>query len=375
MRVGFLSLDNSQDAWAIYDGLLVEPFQRRGVVVDKAIPWRDYAKIDFSVYDVVVVRSTWDYQEDLDLFFRALTSIAGTEGVALENSLPTMRWNASKTYLRDLVRRRISIVPTAFVEVGAAAPDDGKTFTRPSDALRAALAVFDEVVVKPAVGASSFDTFRVARSALDEPFEFVEDRVVRELRGRDTTFGPTVKGGSTRFENMGDFVDAVFHYPSDSPRACLVQPYVPTIATEGEWSLFFFNGALSHAMRKVPKPGDFRVQEEFGATHTLVDPETLSTGIAACCEACIAAIAAQGLGTPLYARFDIVHVPAPILELATAGASSPFFCAGCDDANAGAFAVMEVELIEPSLYFNLVAAATETFCDAFLARHPLKPRA
>jgi glutathione synthase/RimK-type ligase-like ATP-grasp enzyme len=116
-------------------------------------------------------------------------------------------------------------------------------------------------------------------------------------------------------------------------RACMVQPFMGNVLAEGEYSLFFFSGDFSHAILKVPAAGEFRSQEERGAEILAVAPEErlLQRGRQA-----LAAVAP----TPLYARIDFVRNAA------------------------GDFAVMELELIEPSLYLRMDPGAPARFAGA-----------
>ena len=119
--------------------------------------------------------------------------------------------------------------------------------------------------------------------------------------------------------------------------AYMAQPFLPSIVAEGEFSLFFFDGDYSHAILKTPKPGDFRVQEEHGGLIQAVaaEPELL-----ACARRAIGAVEPA----PLYARVDLVR------------------------SAADGFLLMELELIEPALYFRMEAGAAERFARAFDAR-------
>ncbi len=114
----------------------------------------------------------------------------------------------------------------------------------------------------------------------------------------------------------------------------LVQPFMQNIVGEGEYSLFYFNGNFSHAILKTPNPGDFRVQEEHGGRLKSVKPSTelLKSG-----DVTMKALPKQ----PLYARVDF------------ASGNSSYF-------------LMEVELIEPSLYFNMDSGSPERFTGAFI---------
>ena len=127
--------------------------------------------------------------------------------------------------------------------------------------------------------------------------------------------------------------------PPTSRRCCsigdaLVQPFEPEIA-DGEVSLIYFDGELSHAVRKTPDPADWRVQVQFGGVNAMHDPRDaeLAAGAAA-----LRALPAP----PLYARVDLV------------GAGRP--------------RVMEVELIEPQLFLALASGAVQRYTDTLLAR-------
>jgi glutathione synthase/RimK-type ligase-like ATP-grasp enzyme len=119
----------------------------------------------------------------------------------------------------------------------------------------------------------------------------------------------------------------------------LVQPFMESVIKEGEFSLFYFNGQYSHAILKTPKDSDFRVQEEHGGRLAAITPEKNLTEHA---ERALSAIKMQ-IGMPLYARVDFVR---------------------CEQG----FALMEAELIEPSLYFNMDEQSATRFAQAFVNR-------
>jgi len=97
-------------------------------------------------------------------------------------------------------------------------------------------------------------------------------------------------------------------------------------AGPGEWSLIFFDGAFSHAVLKKPAPADFRIQEHFGGSWQSASPSPELIQQAECVLA--AATEVTGQGKPLYARVD-----------------------GLESAANGRFLLMELELVEPSLFF------------------------
>lgn len=119
----------------------------------------------------------------------------------------------------------------------------------------------------------------------------------------------------------------------------LVQPFMESVINEGEYSLFYFDGHYSHAILKTPKNDDFRVQEEHGGRLTTIEPEAK---LVAHAQQAMAALQAIN-GMPLYARVDFVR-------------------------DQQGFALMEAELIEPSLYFNMDEQSPQRFAQAFVER-------
>ncbi|WP_219894090.1 ATP-grasp domain-containing protein [Aquisediminimonas profunda] len=129
---------------------------------------------------------------------------------------------------------------------------------------------------------------------------------------------PTISGGAegTHLLRPGDPV------PTDvALREMLIQPLMSAISEEGEFSLFYFGGEFSHAILKRPAAGDFRVQEQFGGTEIQIEPPLNSQHLA---NSVLSALHEP----PLYARVDMIR--------------------GAD----GEFQLMELELIEPSLFLR-----------------------
>ena len=246
-RCAFLTLDQVGD-FVIDDEHAVQPMAELGWQVS-VVSWRQ-TQLPWRAFDAVIIRSTWDYWNDVDAFLQVLGKI--NDETRLANPLQLVHWNLAKTYLREMEQKGVGIVPTLW-------PQKIETAAVPSffDRLDC-----DEIVIKPVVGANGEDTFRVGRNF--QP---------REL------------------ESM---------LPLFSNRAVMVQRFMPAIIDEGEYSLFFFNGEFSHAILKVPEKGEFRSQEERGAEIHPVMPETL-----------LLARGQQALATlylvPLYARIDFVR--------------------------------------------------------------------
>lgn len=279
-RCCFLTLEHAGD-FVIDDDVALPALERAGWSVD-VLPWRQRAT-PWDRYDVVVLRSTWDYWDDVPGFLAVLETIEAA--TLLANPLGLVRWNLSKTYLRDLAARGVATVPTRWhPALDAAAVAD-------------ALEAFGEagVVVKPQVGGNGDGVFRLPRRP-----------------------GP-------------DELAPVLARHGSGP--CMVQPFRPSVETAGEASLFYFGGALSHAIRKRPAAGEFRSQEERGATIEALQPDAT---LVAAGDRAMAALPQPAL----YARVDLLPGPGDTWEL------------------------VELELIEPSLYFRMDAGAPAAFADA-----------
>ena len=274
----FLTMD-SLGHYVDYDRDAVAPLAARGWSVD-FVPWRSGA--DWSAYDLVVIRTPWDYQNDPETFIGVLEDIDAA--TRLENPLEVVRWNLRKTYLRDLEAAGVPIVPTMWGhDLTAAALAD----------LEAGWGAHGGVV-KPVVGACAEDAFR-----------------------------------------LGTGLEAAAAVATFAGRDFMAQPFVEAVVLEGEFSVFVFAGEVSHAILKTPVEGDFRVQEEYGGRIVGVEPEPALAALTS------AALEAVPHDRPLlYARVDAVRL---------------------ED---GSFAVMELELIEPSLYFPFAEGSAERFADA-----------
>jgi glutathione synthase/RimK-type ligase-like ATP-grasp enzyme len=116
----------------------------------------------------------------------------------------------------------------------------------------------------------------------------------------------------------------------------MIQPFLPSIATEGEYALIFFDGAYSHTVVNQPKSGDFRVQPHLGGS---TEPSEPPEGAVELAQAALAAAPAEAT----YARVDIVRV------------------------GVGELLIMELELIEPALFLDVAPHGEDAFADAVLA--------
>jgi glutathione synthase/RimK-type ligase-like ATP-grasp enzyme len=228
------------------------------------VAWDD-PSADWEAYDLVVIRSTWDYQERRDRF----VAWAGALGDRLVNPPEIITWNTDKAYMSELAEAGLPVVPTALVPPGAAfAPPAGE----------------GEYVIKPTVSAGSRDTAR---------------------------FGAA----------EGDRAAALVGSIHASGRTAMVQPYLASVDARGETALMFFDGVSSHAIRKGPllRPG-------AEPTFRVFAPEEIVAREATAAEREVAGrvvdwVARRFGAAPAYARVDLVEdaAGAPVvleLELA-----------------------------------------------------------
>jgi glutathione synthase/RimK-type ligase-like ATP-grasp enzyme len=260
------------------DDLAIEPLNQLGWQVE-TISWRD-VKVDWNAFEAVVIRTTWDYQKSPNEFIRTLQKIDASRA-RLANPLKIIRWNLSKLYLRELGKNGIKIVPTIWSENRI----DRARFQKWLDYFQT-----DELVIKPIVSATAEFTYRL-RNFTSELSEI--------------------------------FINKPF----------MVQPLMPQIISEGEFSLFYFGGNYSHAILKTPQEGDFRVQEEHGGLISAIVPTAKLRQAAQKVFDLIRPV-------PLYARIDFVR------------SSEDDFC------------LMELELIEPALYFRMDKKSAGRFAKA-----------
>ena len=266
------------------DALLGEALRKRGCDAVSVVWDRD--EPDWSGFDLCLVRSTWDYH-DKHPEFLAWTRRVEAE-TALHNPAALIAWNSDKAYLRELAEAGVPTVPTVWVEHGSGID------------LEQALAEqgWVEAVVKPVVdlGAKNLHRVRAGAGEAQQALEAVLSR-----------------------------------------HDAMIQPFLPSLETEGELSLIYINGAFTHAVRKRPAAGDFRVQSIWGGTSERIEPTTSQTEIA---ERAIT----QLNEAPLYARADLVTD----LE--------------------GNPALIELELIEPNLYLGTNPGSAVQLASAVLTQ-------
>ncbi len=254
---------------AYEDDLLKQALINLGLKVER-LSWDD-SDFDWSKTKSVIFRSTWDYFERFDEFSVWLKDVS--EKTILFNSKDIIYWNIDKHYLKDLLDNGVNIAETRFVEKG-----EHITLNELHTELG-----WNETVLKPCVSGTARHTYRLNPSKIED-----HETIFQELISKESM---------------------------------MLSPFQQDIVTTGERSLIMLNGEFTHAVLKVAKKGDFRVQDNFGGTVNAYEPTQLEVEFAqmvvnACPE------------PPIYARVDIFTD------------------------NNGNLAVLEVELIEPELWFR-----------------------
>lgn len=223
----------------------------RAAGADPAVVVWDDPALDWGSFDVVVLRSTWDYTMRRDEFLAWVTSVDAM--TRLRNRPDVVRWNSDKVYLRDLAGAGLPVVPTEFFAPGE----------------RPVLPAVMPFVVKPTVSAGSRNTARYAPDERDAALEHA-----RRLL--------------------------------DQGRTIMVQPYVASVDERGETALVFIGGRYSHAAIKeaLLVPGERANEDKLFATEKLypVQPSAAELAVA---EATLAAIRFPR-DELLYARVDLV---------------------------------------------------------------------
>ena len=257
--------------------LLVDALQDLGLSASVQ-PWGD--EFEWREAPLVVVRTPWDYFDARERFLEWACDVAAA--TSLVNSVEVLEWNSHKGYLRELHARGVPAIETTVVPHGA-----------PADVQDAAMRAHNgEVVVKPAVGGGAVGALRAHAT---------------DAAARD------------HLAALADSGDA------------LVQPLAAAVTTHGEVSLIYFGGEFSHAVRKIPAAGDYRVQMEYGGRVEPCEPSNVELAVAT------AALACAPVATT-YGRVDLVSV-------------------------AGEPAVMELEVIEPQLFRDRHPAAPRRFAE------------
>lgn len=286
---------------------LIAALAERGVQAEPAV-WDD-SEVDWSTFDLVVIRSTWDYAQRRTEYLEWAHRVDAVTSLA--NPLPVLTWNTDKHYLRELESIGIPIVPTMWLE-------PARKFT--SQALHTRFPALGEFVIKPAISAGSIDTGRY--TAVDAGSRGLAIQHARRLLA--------------------------------AQRTVMVQRYLTSVDTVGERAHVFVAGEYSHSVLKgamldgpdVGVDGVYR-EERMSALEASEREVEFSADVVRAARRCFTR-SADGVDLApdplLYARVDVVT----------------------DDA--GAPVLMELELVEPSLFLGLADGALQRFADSVVAR-------
>jgi glutathione synthase/RimK-type ligase-like ATP-grasp enzyme len=280
------SADVRADAIAAADAPVVAALSRLGLEAER-VPWR--SSVDWSAFEAVLVRTTWDWWDD-PAAFRAWITARGQDSHLL-NSAATLHWGLDKRFLQRLGGAGVPVLPTLVLAPDEAAPADVARWARHHG--------WDRLVVKPSLSAGSVGVVVIP----------ADEGAIAASAGR-----PLAEGA-----------------------VALAQPYLPSIEQAGELSLIFLDGTFSHAVRKRPKSGDFRVQIQYGATYALEQPDPAARAVA---DAVLAVVP----GAPVLARVDLVWD------------------------TEGQPRVIEIEAVEPDLYFDQCPQAADRLAHAVMRR-------
>lgn len=258
------------------DNLVKKALENLGLKVGR-LSW-DNVAFDWSLTKYILFRSTWDYFDRYTEFSTWLNKVS--KETKLLNSETIIRWNIDKHYLLDLQQKGVHICESYFVEKG-----ETKTLEE-----LVILYKLKNFVLKPCISGGARHTYKITPESIDKHQQIFSDLIVNE--------------------------------------AMILQPFQYNIVKKGEISYIVINGKFTHAILKIAKKGDFRVQDDFGGsihnyTPTQKEIDFAENTVKACKE------------MPIYARVD----------------------AFTDNSNT--LALAELELIEPELWFRKHPKAAE----------------
>lgn len=262
------------------DQLLKTALEKQGMKVTKK-DWAD-KKFDWTTTKYAIFRTTWDYFERFNEFFTWLEKTKNK--TIFINSTEIINWNIDKHYLKDLQNNGINIAPTQFIEKG--------DHTRLINLFNKTN--YKEAVIKPAISGAARHTYRISRSNCSK-YEKIFQKLIKK-------------------------------------ECMLFQEFLSNITTEGEISLIIIGGKYTHAVRKIAKKGDFRVQDDHGGRVKEYYPNEEEIAFA---EKCLQ----LNPYSPVYARVDIIND------------------------NNNNLSLSELELIEPELWLRNYPKAAKNLAE------------
>ncbi len=264
------------------DKNLISIFRQNNIIAEPVV-WSD-KQIQWTDYEYVIIRTTWDYFLNIDEFQIWLDNLS-QQNVKIINSYKTIKANLHKFYLKELQNKGVQIIPTIFID---------KTEKLNIKTLKDEL--WDKNIIKPATSAGSYMT---------KPFS--KDEIIQIQQ---------------EYSNIACKTDI------------LIQPFMNEIVDFGEISMVFFNKKFSHSIQKTPKKGDFRVQSIY-----------------------------EGIYKPYYPSDELIKTAEFVLSCW----DDKLMYARVDGVLSNdKFLLMELELIEPDLYFEFNENAQKKFVESFI---------
>ncbi len=272
--------------WEIDDKPLIDALNKLHASVH--LPAWD-SHIDWEQFDITVIRTTWDYHPRKNEF------VAWCKNVPrLFNNANIIKWNTHKSYLQELESHGVAIAPTVWIKEGQRT--NVQQVMHQFNTIRGRGRGF----IKPQVGACASDTLRFSHDELEQAQHFLDSNVHQDM---------------------------------------MVQPYIESVETKGELSAIFIDGEYTHGVQKIPVKGDYRVQDDFGASDT---PYTFTDAEIRTMHEVLHHVPNQE--DLLYARFDY------LLD------------------HEGTLLLNELELVEPSLFFRHCGESAVALANAIVNR-------
>jgi hypothetical protein len=268
--------------WEVDDKPLIDALQKLGATV-QCPAWTD--AIDWNQFDISVIRTTWDYHARKIEFVHWCKTVP-----RLFNNAEIVEWNTHKSYLRELEQQRVAIAPTVWIDENEKV--DVQEVLQQLGATRG--------FIKPQVGACASDTLRFNHNEYEVAQQFINSNLHQDM---------------------------------------MVQPYLESVETEGELTAIFIDSEYTHGVQKIPVKGDYRVQDDFGASDM---PYSFTEEEIQMMKQTILAV--PNHDDLLYARFDYLRD------------------------NSGTLVLNELELVEPSLFFRHCPESAEKFANAIINR-------
>ena len=272
----------------LQEGLLVlEALKKQGLKAARK-SWDD-PDFDWSTTKYALFRTTWDYFDRYMEFSKWLET--ASKQTQFINSKELIYWNIDKHYLQDLSNAGVTIPRTIFLEKGS-------KITLPNAIAKARAEhgfTTNTYILKPCISGAARHTYKIHNDEIESHEDIFQNLVAEE--------------------------------------AMMLQEFQKNIVSEGEISMMVFNGEFTHAVLKIAKPGDFRVQDDFGGTVHDYVPDQEQIAFAQ-------SVVEAAPELPIYARVDIFKD------------------------NESNWALAELEIFEPELWFRLNPSAADILAKA-----------